>query len=124
MRFVDCDKGNLHFGNSGQEYIGFESFGRHVQKLGIAIDCIVECNVDLASVHGRIDRCSFDAPLFEILNLVLHQSDQGGNYEADSRKVHGRHLEANGLAATGGEQGYGIVAIDHRLDYAVLNGSE
>ena len=65
-----------------------------------------------------------DAPVFQVLHLVLHEGDERRDNESQSFLHHGRDLEADGFAAAGGEDGQDVVPRKGFPDDFFLHGTE
>lgn len=63
-------------------------------------------------------------PTSECVDLIAHQRDQRGNDDGHARKKRGRNLVADRLASAGGHDAERIMALDNRIDYAFLTGTE
>ena len=78
-----------------------------------------QAGVQIGGGHAQLVQCP---------HLVVHQGDQGGDHDgrAQARPLSNnrRHLVAQGLAAAGGHQHQGVVAVDDPLDDGFLGASE
>ena len=107
------------------EQVGFETFWRHVQKPHLLIEqTVVDGVADLLVGHSRKDGAGFDVPFPQVLHLILHQGDERGDDDAESAQGEGGHLEADGLAAAGGQQGERVPPVQDGEHDVLLQGTE
>ena len=124
MGLVDGDKTDAHVAQFLLEEFGGQTFGRDVKQFYVAEDAVLEGDDDLFVGQTGIDGCRLDAPTQQIVNLILHQGDEWGDDDADTLHGEGRHLECNGLAATGRHQSQSVVTGTYRLDDLTLDAPE
>ena len=75
-------------------------------------------------LHATIDGGGAYALPVQVVHLVLHQGYQGGDDYADTLHGHGRYLEGDALAASGGHQSQGVMTTAYRLDNLALYSAE
>lgn len=124
MRLVDREQAHLHTLRARDHDVGTKALGRDIQKLRIAMDAIIQRNIDLGLAHTRMDRRGGDISPFELLNLVLHQGDQRRYHNANAFGGHHRHLETNGFPAAGRKQYQRVHTIQDRLNGIFLKRPE
>ena len=122
---VHRDHPNRHPGKILAECVGHQAFGRHIQEAAFRVEQGGgEGILYFTTVHPRKYGHRLDVPFPQMRHLVLHQSDQRGDDEAETAQGDGRHLKADGLAATGGQQRQRVAPLQHRKDNILLHGTE
>ena len=101
MRFIYDDEVHIHPAQPRLEQFGAQALGRNVKEFIVAVNGVVEGDVDLAIRHSGIDGQSRNPAVAQILDLVFHQGDERRNHQADPGAHHRRHLETDGLPAPG-----------------------
>ena len=124
VRFVHDDIVDRQQRQPGLEQRRTQPLGRYVEELEIAVGGIVQRQLHLAPLHARMNGQRADTPVFEVLHLVLHQRDQGRDYQRDTLLHQGRHLEADGLAAARGQDGQHVPAVRRGGDDLLLHRTE
>ena len=124
MRFVHDDERDGEHGQVALEKPGLEPLGGDVQELAVAVGGVVQGEVHLVAVEPGMDGDGLDAPGGEVLDLVLHQGDEGRDHEGEALFHHRRHLEAHRFASSGGEDGEHVAARERLVDDALLHGPE
>ena len=105
MRLVDHQVIDLHPPEAFPKEGCAEAFGRYVEEFIVAVDGVVERDVDLPVSHAGIDGQGRDAAFLQVLDLVFHQGDQGRDHNADALAHQRRNLETNALSAAGRQDG-------------------
>jgi hypothetical protein len=97
-----------------------ESLGRHVEQLESAGPERVPHRASHLGLLGAAQVRGGDAPAPERRHLVLHQRDQRRDHEREPREQQRRHLEAERLPASGGQDGETITPAQRREHDAPL----
>ena len=121
---IDGEKRYVHSLHPQAEGLGCEPFGSDVEEFHVAIDAVVQVDVDLSGRQARMDRQSADTQLAEPIDLVFHQGDQRGDHDAYALRSQSRNLIGERLAAARGHQGQRIASGEHREDDLFLHGAE
>ncbi len=115
---VDRQERERHLLQEVERPVGEQSLGREVEQLQpLGFDLVG----DLAFLGGReraVDAGRADAAVDQRVDLVLHQRDQRRDDDREPRHGERRRLEAEALAAAGGEHDERIAPLDdgpHRL---------
>ena len=124
VRLVDGQQRDPHPLHAQTERLGHEPFGSHVEEFDIAVDAVVEHDVDLPHRKSRMDRRRVDAEPPEAVDLVLHQGDQRRDDDAQTFAQHRRHLIGERLAAAGGHQRQRVAPLADGADDLLLHGTE
>ena len=124
MRLVDHYHADVQHVEVGAEEAGGEALRREVEELEASVGGVVERGVHLPAVHAGVHRYRPYAPRLEVLHLVLHERDQRGDHEGKPVAHHRGHLEADGLAAAGGEYGQHVAPSEGGCNYLLLHGAE
>ena len=74
----------------------------------------------LAAVEGAVDLDGVDPQLPQLVDLVLHQRDQGGDDDRGARQLGAGELIAERLAGAGGHDHQRVLAGEHRADDLLL----
>ena len=124
VRLVHHQETDLKHVQVGSEKRRAEALGRHVEELAVAVGGVVQGRIHFAARHSGVHRYGLDAPLLQVLHLVLHQGDQGGHDQGQAVPHHRRHLEADGLAAAGGKYGESVTSLQRGSDDFLLHRTE
>ena len=124
VRLVHDDVGDVQDGQVVLEQPGLDTFGGDIQELVVTVGRVVQREVHFVPVHPGVDGDGADAPGGEVLDLVLHQGDEGRDHEGEAVAHHRRHLETHRFPASGGEDGEHVAARERLVDDALLHGPE
>ena len=124
VRLIDDDVGEVHVPEVLPEEARGETLGGYVEELVVAVGGVVEGEIDVAFRHAGIDGYGADAPVAQVLDLVLHQGYERGDDKGKPRLHHGRNLKADGFAAAGWEDCEHVTAFHRRLHNFLLLGAE
>ena len=124
VSLIDGDKTDVHVAEFRLEEVGGKSLGGDVENLHSTEDAVLEGDDNLFAGESRIDGRSADATATEVLDLILHQSDEWRNNHTSAFPCKGRHLECNGFATTGRHQSQRIVTTTYGLDNLALDPAE
>ena len=75
MRLVNGYQVDVHNLEPFAEIVVFESLGRKVEELVVAVGCIINGNFYFVLSHSRINCDSFYSAFLQICDLVFHQCD-------------------------------------------------
>jgi len=120
VRFVDGEQGDVQVAQEIEHARLHQALGGQVEHLHLAATNARSQVALLFGAEGGVQRCSGHAQFFQGGDLVVHQRDERRHHHRKARAQQGRHLEAQGLAATGGHQYQGIAATGHALDNGTL----
>ena len=107
-----------------QEALCFQAFGGCIQDpdasvidLGqyIAVFLFRNCGIEIGCRDAAFDQCAY---------LIVHQGDQRCHNDRQTRKQHGRDLEADGFSGACGHDAQCIAATEYRMDQLCLTGTE
>ena len=73
---------DVHPAELGAEDVRVQPLGRDVEELVVAEDGVLQRGDNLLPVHAGMDAKGADAPVLEVLHLVLHQGDEGRHHQA------------------------------------------
>ncbi len=124
MCLIDGQQAYIHTAQVLPEGGRFKPFRGDIQELQVPEDTVIDCNVDLTGMHSRMHGRSLDPSVFQVLNLVFHQSYQGGDHHAYPFHSQGGHLETDRFSTTRGKQGQGITSVENRLYDIFLHWTE
>ena len=124
VRLVHDDEGDVQDGKVVLEQPGLDALGGDIQELVVAVGRVVQRQVHFAAVHPGMDGDGPDPPGSEVLDLVLHQGDEGCHHQREAVPHQGRNLETHGFPAAGREDGEDVAARERLLDDALLHGPE
>jgi hypothetical protein len=124
VRLVDHEQRHPPLQEELEEVAVAEALGRHVQdlplapghrRLGLALLARAERRVDGPRVHPQ---------LVQLVGLVLHQRDEGGDDHGEAGKDERGELVEERLAGAGGHHHQRVAAAQHRADHLLLPGAE
>ncbi len=121
---VDGQQRDVHPHDAQPEGLRREALGCHVEELHVAVDAVVERDVDLARREPRVDRHGGDAAGPQAVDLILHQGDERRDDDAQTLARHRRDLIGQRLAASGGHQGERVAPLHGGADDPLLHGTE
>ena len=124
MCLVHHDIADVHHLQVGAEQAGAEPFGRQVEELEVAVGGVVQRQVHLVPVHAGVDAQGLDAAVVQLLDLVLHKGDEGGDHQREAIFHKRGDLEAHGLSASRRQDGQHIPAGYRLPDDVFLHGTE
>jgi len=124
VRFVDGEQGNIKALQERQHARLHQALRRQVEHFHFAtLDPRRQVTLLLGTQRG-VQRRSGDAQFFERGDLVVHQGDQRRYHHRQAFAQQRRHLETQGLAATGRHQYQCVAAIGHALNDCTLTATE
>ena len=85
--FVHGDHAYRQFQEAFAEGFALQAFGRDVEEMVGTELTVVEGYALLVVRHTGVDGSGVDAPFTQILDLVLHQGDEGCDYEAQASLI-------------------------------------
>ena len=124
MRLVDCHQVYVELFYALAKQLCTKSFGRKVEKLNIAVGTIVEQDVLLVSRKPGMNGLCLNSTAFELLHLVLHQSNQRSDYQADALLGKRRNLKSDGLTAACRHKREGVYTRINALNNLPLHRAE
>ena len=124
VRLVHGQQRHLHPLHPQAESLGDEPLRSHVEELHVAVDAVVERDVDLPGRQARMHRHGGDPPGAQPVDLILHQGDQRRHDDAQPFARQGRHLVRERFSAAGGHQRERIAPGQDRKDDPLLHGPE
>ncbi len=124
MGLVDSDQRDIHPHDPQAERLGGEPFGRHIEELHVAVDAIVQCNVQLPRRKARMNGDGRNAERPQTIDLIFHQGDERRHDDAQPLAGHCRHLIGQRLAAARRHQSQRIATVQHGADNPLLHGTE
>ena len=124
MGFVHDDAADVPGIGAVEEAREQETLGGGVEET--LFTCVegAEAGFGLGGVEGGIEEGGRDAGELEGINLVLHQGDEGRDDNGKAGFHDGWKLEAERLAAAGGEEGEDVAAGERLADDLFLAGAE
>ena len=115
---VDGQERQRHLLQKIERPIGEQPLGREIQQLqSLGFDFVGDLAL-LGSGERAVDASRADAAIHERVDLILHQRDQRRDHDRQPGHGERRRLEAETLAAAGGQHHERIAALDdgpHRL---------
>ena len=84
MRLIDRQQRYAHLVQSQSKRLRCKAFRREIEELDVAIDAVVERDVDLSGRESRMDRHSRDRAAAQAVDLILHQRDQWRHDDAQT----------------------------------------
>ena len=121
---VDGDERDVHAHDAQTEGLRGEPLGGDVEELHVAVDAVVQRDVDLPRREPRVDGHGRDAPCAQAVHLVLHQGDERRNDDGQSVAGHRWHLVGERLAAAGGHQRQRVAPLHDGENDLPLHGAE
>ena len=121
--FVDGDEADGCFREEAHEGVLREAFGGDVEDSAGLLPEGAQAFAVFFSGEGAVDHGGGDAALFEGIDLVFHEGDEGADDEGEAGPAEGGELVAEGFAAAGGHDGEGVLPGHDCLDDAVLPGA-
>ena len=122
--FVDGHERYVHAHDAQAEGFRREPLGGDVKELDVAVDTVVQRDVDCTRREPRMDRHGRDVPCPQAVDLVFHQGDQGRHDDAQPLLRKPGDLVGKRLSAARGHQGQGVAPVHHRTDDTLLYGAE
>ena len=122
--FVNGQKRDVHPHDAQAERLGGQSFRRDVEEFHVAVDAVVQCDVDGPGREARMDRHGRDAPCPEAIDLVFHQGDERRDDDAHAFAGEGRNLIGERLSAARGHQRQRVAPFHDGADDPLLHGTE
>ena len=101
MGLIDGEKRYVHSLHPQAEGLGCEPFGSDVEEFHVAVDAVVQRDVDGPGREARMDRHGREAPCPETIDLVFHQGDEGCNDNTKSTLGESGHLECDRFTTSG-----------------------
>ncbi len=124
MGLVDDYEADLPGFQFADEALVLEPLGREVEELDLSEFGFLHRQVGFAAGKAAMDVDCRNVVGAEVVDLVLHQGNQGGDNHRKARKHQAGHLESDALASAGGHQGEGVGAAEHGADDLGLQGAE
>ena len=124
VSFVHCHHGNGSLFGEIPEQFRLQPFRGHVDQLVGTGPGLVQGGVEFPSGQGTVDVSGLDPGGFQSLDLVLHQGDQGRNYQGDPGEQQGGDLVAQGFAGAGGHDAQHVPALEQGINQGFLTGAE
>ena len=124
MAFVYRNHGDFHRTQLGAEYFRIQPFRRDIKELIVAEDTVFQRSDNLLTCHARIYGERFDSAFAQILHLVFHQGDEGGNDNTKSTLGESGHLECDRFATSGRHEPQCIFAFADTGDDLLLQVAE
>ena len=121
---VDREKRYPDPGDRLPEAFVVEAFRGDVEEAQGALADGVHEGAHLVARERRVKAAGGHSARGELIDLVLHQGDQGRHHEGEARQQEGRDLVAERLAAAGGEDGRGGPSGQEVPDHLFLPGAE
>ena len=121
---IDGQQRDVHAHDTQAEGLGGQPFGGDVEELYVAVDAVVEGDVDLAGREPRVDRHGGDVPRPEAVHLVLHQGDERRDDDAQPLAGHRRDLVGERFAAARGHERQRVAPLHGGADDLLLHGAE
>ncbi len=101
-----------------------DALRRDVQQLEIALERRPLDSETLLPGLRAVQELGGNSVTLESVHLVLHQRDQGGDYQCDARQRERRKLVTQRLAPAGGHEHDGITTVHHSADDLCLKRAE
>ena len=98
-----------------------QAFGRHVKQAYLAAHHVALHPLHFGFGQGRIVHLRVHAEGPELVDLVLHQGDEGRNDDGRARHYQGWELVAQALARAGGHYHKRVVPGQHVLNNSLLS---
>ncbi len=124
VRLIHRQQGDLHRLQTLPEVSGRQAFGRDVEEFHLAGLRFVQGGFRVVGEHAGVDGLRPDAPLVQILDLVLHQGDEGRDDEAKSPAHKPRYLVCDGLPSAGRHKSERVPAGEDGADDVLLQRTE
>ena len=105
VRLVDGEERDPHPGDRLPEALVAEAFRGDIEKAEGPLPDAAHQVADLPGVERRVEPGGGHATAGELVDLVLHQGDQGRDHQGEAGEEQGRDLVAERFAAAGGEDG-------------------
>ena len=121
---VDGEQLHVHAHDAQPERFRSQPLGSHVEELDVAVDAVVQGDVDLPGRESGVDGHGRDAPGPQAVDLVLHQGDERRDDDAETLAGERGNLVGERLAAARGHEREGVAARQHRPDDLGLHGAE
>ena len=103
MRFVDREKIHIPLFQVFQKTAKHQAFRRDIKEAVLILVQAAQPAAPFVSGKSRVQKRRGDAAGLQRVNLVLHQRDQWRDHDSEARMHQRRQLEAQRLAATGGQ---------------------
>ncbi len=124
MGLIHCHQGDGQLPQKAAESPGLEPLGGDVQELARSpANLTVDCPVFLR-VQRRVDVCGGNARLSQGGNLILHQRDERGEHQGQSRQQQGRKLVADRFPRPGGHNAHHVPARQKGVHQRLLPGAK
>ena len=124
VRLVDGDQTQRQFRQPIHHGPGRQTLGRDIQQVQLAGAGRRPDGRTLVQRHAGIQTGGRHALLFQRLDLIGHQGDQGRDHQAQAGPQDGRDLIADALAAAGRQDGQHIAAGQDLFDHLTLQPPE
>jgi hypothetical protein len=121
---VDREERNADPGDRFPESFVVEAFRGDVEEAQRALPDGIHEGAHLVARERRVESAGGHSTPGELIDLVLHQGDQGRDHEGEAWQQESRDLVAEGLAAAGGEDGRGGSPGQQVPDHLFLPGAE
>jgi hypothetical protein len=116
VRLVDGEQRDPEAVEPRQERVAHQRLGRDVQEVQLARVQPCERAPRVRRLQRRVVEGRLDAVRHEGVDLVLHERDQGRDDDRGARAMQCGHLVTERLAAAGGHEDEGVLAVDQALD--------
>ena len=106
------------------ENFSLQSLWGEIHELILAINTIVQSDINFPPGHSRMHRQGHDVPRSQLLDLILHERNQWANDERQPVQYKPRDLKADRLPSSCGQQRKDIFSLQDSLHNLALQGSE
>ena len=120
MSLVDDNKAYVPSAHAGDEVFAGETFGCEVEELEAPLTQSLIGIVGFGAGHAGAEISGRYAAFAKVVDLVLHQGDQGRYHDSEALEGHSRYLECQRLATAGGKKADSVVAGENALYYFKL----
>ena len=124
MGFVDRDKARRVLAKRIEEGLRDQALGGHIEDLELALAQAAEDGLMDLVWQRAVDARGGDPAFSQSVDLVLHQRDEGRDYDGVPIGGDCGGLEAEGFSAAGGQDNDGVAPIQYGLDGLLLEGEE
>jgi len=124
VRFVDGEQGDVAAREQRQKAAGQQALGSDIEHVQLAGQQLALDAGGGFAIQGRVQVFGAHAELAQGLDLVLHESDERGDDDADAIAQQCRDLVAQRLAAAGGHEDECVMSGSHVLHDVLLGTTE
>jgi hypothetical protein len=124
VRFVDRQQPRPRRSNHVEEPPAAEPFGRNIDQPELPCCHTVKPVVLLGRGQGAVDEVRRQTQRLKLIDLILHQGDQGRDDQGQTVSGDGRQLVAEALPPSGGHYAKAVLPGQHRRNHLFLPSTE